>query len=142
MRALLISTYELGHQPLHAASAAGALLAADHEVRCLDLSIESWDDARVAWAEAIAISVPMHTATRLAERAAHRIRRDHPSMPIAFYGLYAGMEHHPGGTSLADAQISGAYEHGVAEWLRHLESQGRHCLASGRPQAPFQRASG
>ena len=123
MRALLISTYELGHQPLHSASAAGALLHAGHEVRCHDLSIEPWDDARVGWAEAIAISVPMHTATRLAERAARRIRQIHPGMPIAFFGLYAGMEHHPEGTNLADAQIAGAYEHGLVGWLSRLDSR-------------------
>ena len=123
MRALLISTYELGHQPLHSASAAGALLHAGHEVRCLDLSVDMWDEATVAWAEAIAISVPMHTATRLAERAARRIRQIHPSMPIAFFGLYAGMEHHPEGTNLADAQIAGAYEHGLVGWLSRLDSR-------------------
>ena len=123
MRALLISTYELGHQPLHAASASGALLAAGHDVRCLDLSIEPWDDAMVAWAQAIAISVPMHTATRLAERVAQRIRQDRPDAPIAFYGLYAGMEHHPDGSNLADAHVAGAYEHGLAEWLSRLDSR-------------------
>ena len=120
MRTLLISTYELGHQPLHAASAAGALLQAGHEVRCLDLSVEMWDDDAVAWAEAVAISVPMHTATRLAERAAHRIREVHPDVPIAFYGLYAGMDHHPDSSNLADAQFAGAYEHGLVGWLGRM----------------------
>ena len=123
MRALLISTYELGHQPLHAASASGALLAAGHDVRCLDLSIEPWDEAMVAWAQAIAISVPMHTATRLAERVAQRIRQDRPDTPTAFYGLYAGMEHHPDGSNLADAHVAGAYEHGLAGWLSRLDSR-------------------
>jgi len=123
MRTLLISTYELGHQPLHAASASGALLQAGHEVRCLDLSVEMWDDATVTWADAVAISVPMHTATRLAERAAQRIRQDNPDTPIAFYGLYAGMEHHPEGSKLADAHVAGAYEHGLVEWLGRLGSR-------------------
>jgi len=35
MRVLLVSTYELGHQPLHVASPAAALREAGHEVRCL-----------------------------------------------------------------------------------------------------------
>ncbi len=43
MRVLLVSTYELGHQPLHVASPAAALRKAGHEVRCLDLSVERWD---------------------------------------------------------------------------------------------------
>ncbi len=40
MRVLLVSTYELGHQPLHVTSPAAALRNAGHEVRCLDLLVE------------------------------------------------------------------------------------------------------
>jgi len=40
MRVLLVSTYELGHQPLHVASPAALLRRVGHEVRCLDLSVE------------------------------------------------------------------------------------------------------
>src|SRR5215207_9543947 len=39
MRVLLVSTYELGHQPLHVASPAAALRKAGHEVRCLELPV-------------------------------------------------------------------------------------------------------
>ena len=62
MRVLLLSTYELGHQPLGLARPAADLLAAGHEVRCLDLSVDRLDDALVAWAALVGISVPMHTA--------------------------------------------------------------------------------
>ena len=86
MRVLLLSTYELGHQPLNLASPAGAPTAAGHEVR-LDLSPDGWRDD-VDWAEAAAFSVPMHTAMRLAvTAAAERDRR--PALPVCFYGLYA-----------------------------------------------------
>ena len=47
MRVLLVSTYELGHQPLHVASPAAALRRAGHEVACLDLAVEMWDPERV-----------------------------------------------------------------------------------------------
>ena len=70
MRVLLVSTYELGHQPLHVASPAAALRKAGHEVRCLDLSVERWDAGALEWAQAVGFSVPMHTAMRLAMRAA------------------------------------------------------------------------
>jgi len=40
MRVLLVSTYELGHQPLHVASPAALLRRVGHDVRCLDLSVE------------------------------------------------------------------------------------------------------
>ncbi|MGH9075488.1 MAG: CUAEP/CCAEP-tail radical SAM (seleno)protein, partial [Acidimicrobiales bacterium] len=65
MRVLLVSTYELGHQPLHVASPAGALLEAGHQVRCWDLAVQPWSDgadALLGWADAAAFSVPMHTA--------------------------------------------------------------------------------
>ncbi len=127
MRVLLISTYELGHQPLHLAAAGAALRGAGHEVRCLDLSVEMWDAERVAWAEAIAISIPMHTATRLAERAAQRIRQARASVPIAYFGLYAGMAHRQGTLAFADAAVAGAYEQGLTRWL---DGPGR------RPHAP------
>ena len=74
MRVLLISTYELGHQPLHVASPAAALRSAAHEVRCLDLSVEPWDLELLDWPEAVAFSVPMHTAMRLAVRGVEEIR--------------------------------------------------------------------
>src|SRR5207248_8366778 len=62
VRVLLVSTYELGHQPLHVASPAGALAQAGHDARCLDLSVQRWDELApeaVDWAEAVAFSVPM-----------------------------------------------------------------------------------
>src|SRR4051812_31688818 len=70
VRVLLVSTYELGHQPLHVASPAAALRAAGHDVRCLDVSVERWDTRALEWAQAVGFSVPMHTAMRLAMRAA------------------------------------------------------------------------
>src|SRR3954454_25415731 len=85
VRVLLVSTYELGHQPLHVASPAAALRAAGHDVRCLDVSVEPWDPAAVEWADKGAFSVPMHTAMRLAMRAAQEVR----GKPVCFYGLYA-----------------------------------------------------
>src|SRR5688572_16782919 len=41
MKVLLVSTYELGHQPLHLAAPAAALRAAGHDVRTLDTSVEA-----------------------------------------------------------------------------------------------------
>jgi len=43
MRVLLISTYELGHQPVQLAMPAAALLAAGHEVRCIDVAVDPLD---------------------------------------------------------------------------------------------------
>jgi len=48
MRLLLVSTYELGHQPLHLAAPAAALRAAGHEVRTVPLDVRSTADAEAA----------------------------------------------------------------------------------------------
>ena len=58
MNVLLVSAYELGHQPLAVAEPAGVLRARGHDVRCVDLSVEPWDPALAAWADRIALSVP------------------------------------------------------------------------------------
>src|SRR2546421_6707435 len=98
VRVLLVSTYELGHQPLHVASPAGALAQAGHDARCLDLSVQRWDELApeaVDWAEAVAFSVPMHTAMRLPVPAATAIRRPRPPLPLCVYRLYAPMADDP-----------------------------------------------
>src|SRR5688572_23795984 len=122
MRVLLVSTYELGHQPLHLAAPAAALRAAGHEVRTLDTSVEPWTREPVEWAEAVAFSVPMHTAMRLALRAAASVRAARPELPICFYGLYATVSHDLtlGPPGLADHAIAGEYEEGLLAWAEAL----------------------
>ncbi len=120
MRVLLVSTYELGHQPLHVASPAAALRAAGHEPRCLDLSIEPWNEALEQWADAVAFSVPMHTAMRLAVRAARPLRRRRPELPVCFYGLYAAMSRNTVVGEAADRVIVGEYEPGLVGWADEL----------------------
>ncbi len=110
MRVVLVSTYELGHQPLHVASPAAALRNAGHDVRCLDLSVQCLDLDVMGWADAVAFSVPMHTAMRLARAAAAEIRAAHPELPLWMYGLYAGLDGAEGSPPVADLRLSGEYE--------------------------------
>lgn len=86
MKVLLVSTYELGHQPLGIAAPAAALRDRGHDVRALDLAVDEWSATSAEWADRVAVSVPMHTAARLAHELAPRIDR-----PLACFGLYAGM---------------------------------------------------
>jgi radical SAM superfamily enzyme YgiQ (UPF0313 family) len=116
VRVLLVSTYELGHQPLHVASPAAALRAAGHEVRCIDISVDPWDASAVEWADRVAFSVPMHTAMRLAMRAAEAVKEAHPDMPVCFYGLYAPVSRDLTLGRLADRVIAGEYEPGLVAW--------------------------
>jgi radical SAM superfamily enzyme YgiQ (UPF0313 family) len=86
---LLVSTYELGHQPQGLALPLGFLERAGFRPRCLDLAVEPLDRPRVVAARLVALSVPMHTALRLGLEAAARIRALNPTARLAFHGLYA-----------------------------------------------------
>ena len=120
VRVLLISTYELGHQPLQLASPTAALEAAGHRVRCIDLSVEQFDRDKIGWAEAVGVSVPMHTAMRLAIGAGEQIRAIRPRLPICFYGLYAAVSDDPTIGGLVDRLIAGEYESELVEWVEAL----------------------
>jgi radical SAM superfamily enzyme YgiQ (UPF0313 family) len=88
---LLVSCYELGHQPLGIASPAAFLRHAGFSPAALDLSVEQVDPGRVAAARLIAVSVPMHTALRLGVRAADQLSAMNPGAHVCFFGLYAGL---------------------------------------------------
>ena len=88
MKVLLVATYELGQQPGAIGSAAAYLRARGDDVRALDVSIDPWDPALVEWADEVAFSVPMHTATRLARDLAGVVDK-----PLRAFGLYATQCH-------------------------------------------------
>ncbi len=141
MRVLLISTYELGHQPLHVASPAAALRRAGHEVRCLDLSVQPWDAGALQWTQAVGFSVPMHTAMRLALSAGRRARREHPGLPICFYGLYATVSRELVEGELAARAIAGEYEPALTAWVDELAAPWAPAPAAGRPIIHLQRGT-
>src|ERR1700752_4329260 len=89
VRALLVSTYELGHQPFGLASPAAWLRDAGVDVRCVDLAKEKLSQDTIETADLIAFHLPMHTATRLAAPIIERVRTMNPSARICAYGLYA-----------------------------------------------------
>ena len=88
---LLVSCYELGHQPLVVASAAAFLRRAGFAPAALDLSVEPFDPERVARARLICVSVPMHTALRLGVRAVESVRAVNAEAHVCFHGLYAAL---------------------------------------------------
>lgn len=120
MRVLLISTYELGHQPLHVASPAAALIRRGHDAVCLDLSVQPWDPEHLEGVDALAISVPMHTAMRLGIEVARRVREIRPELPVCLYGLYAGTGHDTTVGTLVDRVIAGEYEPPLLSWIDAL----------------------
>src|SRR4051812_32472516 len=107
---LFVSCYELGHQPLAVASPMGFLQRAGFAPDVLDVAVERLDEAKVARAGLVAISVPMHTALRLGVRVAERVRQINPTAHICFYGLYAALNADYLLSQVADSCIGGECE--------------------------------
>lgn len=107
---LLISCYELGHQPFHLASLLAMLGQAGYSPVAVDTSVETLTDEAIRNARFVGISVPMHTALRLGEQISQRVRTINPSAHICLYGLYAllNADYLLGNT--IDAAIGGEYE--------------------------------
>ncbi len=91
VRALLISTYDMGRQPFGLASPAAWLQEAGVDVHCLDLAKQRLDDESVLNSDVVAFFLPMHTATRLALPVIDRVRALHPPARLVAYGLYAAL---------------------------------------------------
>ncbi|HWE22578.1 MAG TPA: CUAEP/CCAEP-tail radical SAM protein [Myxococcales bacterium] len=83
---LIVSCYELGRQPVAAATALAELRRHGFAPAALDVSVEEIDLLALARARLVAISVPMHTALRLGVRVAQRVPA---GVPVCFFGLYA-----------------------------------------------------
>jgi radical SAM superfamily enzyme YgiQ (UPF0313 family) len=117
---LLISCYELGHQPLNLASPLAHLREADFNPIAIDTSVEPLDDETISGAQLVAISVPMHTALRLGAQVAERIRRINSNVHISFYGLYATLNAQYLLGGLGNSVISGEYEESLVNLARQL----------------------
>ena len=107
---LLISCYELGHQPIGIAQPMGFLEQAGFAPTGLDIAIDDLDEAALRLAHFVGISVPMHTALRLGVRVAELIRTMNPTCHICFYGLYASINTDYLLQKLADSVVGGEYE--------------------------------
>src|SRR2546430_14849664 len=81
---LVVSCYELGHQPLGLAWPMAFLERAGYAPRALDLALEPLDEAVVGAAPPAAIMVPMHTALPLGVHPARRLPPHNPRRPDAF----------------------------------------------------------
>ena len=89
MNVVLLSTYDLGHQPFGLASPAAWLGELGADVTCVDLAVENLDEGAVREAGLIAFYLPMHTATRLAAMVIPKVIGLNPAAHLCCYGLYA-----------------------------------------------------
>jgi radical SAM superfamily enzyme YgiQ (UPF0313 family) len=107
---ILLSCYELGHQPVGLAQPLGFLEEAGFSPSAMDMAVEDLDRDRIAQAALVAISVPMHTALRLGVQAADVVRGVNPTCVVCFYGLYASINADYLLGRVADWVIGGEYE--------------------------------
>ena len=117
---LLVSTYELGHQPFGLAEPAAVLRQIGAVVETLDLAVESLDEAVFRRADLIAFYVPMHTATRLAAQLIAKVRGWNPTAHIAAFGLYAPMNEIYLRRLGVQTVLGGEFEDGLAALARRL----------------------
>jgi radical SAM superfamily enzyme YgiQ (UPF0313 family) len=122
VRIVLVSTYELGHQPFGLASPQAWLLRAGHEVTPVDLSKTKLSDDLIRRADAVAFSLPMHTATRLAVPVIERVKRVNPAARIACYGIYAPLNAELLKSLGVEAILGGEFEQSLVDWAASVPS--------------------
>jgi radical SAM superfamily enzyme YgiQ (UPF0313 family) len=124
MNAVLISTYELGHQPFGLASPAAWLRARGATVTCFDLSREALRPDVIREADLVAFYVPMHTATRLAAQLVGPVRKLNPRAHLCFYCLYAPVNEEYLRSLGVETIIGGEFEEKLARLVDHLSEPG------------------
>ena len=116
MKAVLISTYEMGRQPFGLASPAAWLRARGWDVACVDASRDKLNDDRLRDADLIGFHLPMHTATRLAAPLIRRARTSAASARICAYGVYAPLNAEWLKSIGVDAVFGGEFEEDLITW--------------------------
>jgi radical SAM superfamily enzyme YgiQ (UPF0313 family) len=139
---LLVSCYELGHQPLGLAWPKAFLERAGFAPDVVDLALDPLAEGQVRRARVAAIAVPMHTALTIGVRAAELIRRINPACQIVFHGLYALLNADYLRAHGASAVLGGELEAELVALLTAFD-EGREGLEGreGRAPAPPPRAT-
>ncbi len=139
---VLISCYELGHQPIALASPLGFFRRAGYEPAAIDIAVEPLSPEAASGALFAGISVPMHTALRIGVKTSQKIREINPGCHICFYGLYAHLNSDYLLENGADSVIGGEYEGALVELVETLSSSREASEVSGvgtgsRPAEPY-----
>ena len=120
MNVVLISTYELGHQPFGLTSAAAWLRREGAKVSCQDAAVQHLDKEEIAAAGLIGYFVPMHTATRIAAQFIPAIKAHNPRAHVVCFGLYAPMNETYLRKLGVDTVLGGEFEGSLAALYRRL----------------------
>jgi radical SAM superfamily enzyme YgiQ (UPF0313 family) len=120
---LLISCYELGHQPAGLSMPLGFLRREGVNAEAIDVSVEGFDAAKIRRANFVGLSVPMHTALRLGVSVAEEIRKINADCHICFYGLYASLNAEYLLESVADSIIGGEFETPLVNLVKAVQAK-------------------
>ena len=132
LKIVLLSTYDLGHQPFGLASPAAWLRAQGAQVSCLDLAVDPFSEKLVAAADLVAFYLPMHTATRLAVPYIQQVQEINPAVHLCFYGLYAVLNETYLRTLGGDTILSGEFESGLRSLAARLEREAESQIISNQ----------
>lgn len=124
MNVVLISTYDLGHQPFGLASPAAWLEEAGANVTCLDLSVQMLKRGPIREADLVAFYLPMHTATRIATKMLPQVRELNPAAHLCCYGLYAPVNEAYLRQLGVETVLGGEYETGLLSLVARLRADG------------------
>lgn len=97
------------------------LQQAGYAPAAVDTAVDTLTEEAISRAQLVAISVPMHTALRLGQRIALRVRSINPSAHICFYGLYAFLNADYLLHDTIDSAIGGEYESPFLDLVAALE---------------------
>jgi radical SAM superfamily enzyme YgiQ (UPF0313 family) len=120
MNVVLISTYELGHQPFGLTSAAAWLKRAGADVVLQDAAVQHLDKEALAQADLLGYFVPMHTATRIAAQFIPTIKAHNPRAHVVAFGLYAPLNEVYLRKLGVDTILGGEFEEGLVALYRRL----------------------
>jgi radical SAM superfamily enzyme YgiQ (UPF0313 family) len=126
VKAVLISTYEMGRQPFGLASPAAWLRAAGWDVACVDAAKEKLSSASLSTADLVGFHLPMHTATRLAVPVIKKVRSLNPAARLCAYGVYAPLNADLLRSLGVNAIFGGEFEEALAAFAGQQQ----------KPQAP------
>jgi radical SAM superfamily enzyme YgiQ (UPF0313 family) len=136
MNVVLISTYELGHQPFGLTSAAAWLKREGADVVLQDAAVQHLDKEALAQADLIGYYVPMHTATRIAAQFIPTIKAHNPRAHVVCFGLYAPVNETYLRKLGVDTILGGEFEEGLAALYRRIEPSVRGALPGDEAISP------
>jgi|TARA_B110000263_G_scaffold249792_1_gene268566 radical SAM superfamily enzyme YgiQ (UPF0313 family) len=143
LNVVLISLYDLGHQPLSIASAAALLKEYNCNIEIIELSNLKIAKESIKNAELILLSVPMHTAARMAVKLVPELRKINSDAHISIFGLYALHLQDALDERIIDSAISGEFESSlkvlVEELLTNQKEDDRSINSWISPKISFER---